>query len=124
MEIDKLGFNKNFVIFDVSDQLSLIRECLRELNINEKQFPERNISSVIGDAKDNLLTPADFEKQVEGDFRLSIIAGVYNLYQRKLKENNALDFDDLIMKTIELFTYFPDVLKHYQDRFLYIMVDE
>lgn len=124
MEIERLGFNKNFVIFDTADQLSLIRECLRELNINEKQFSERNISSVIGSAKDNLLTSADFERQAEGNFRLSIIADVYKLYQKKLKENNALDFDDLIMRTIELFTYFPDVLKHYQDRFLYIMVDE
>ncbi|HHY13629.1 MAG TPA: UvrD-helicase domain-containing protein, partial [Thermoanaerobacterales bacterium] len=89
-----------------------------------KQFPERSISSVIGDAKDNLITPSEFERKTENDFRLAIIAKVYNLYQKKLKESNALDFDDLIMKTIELFTQYPDILKHYQDRFHYIMVDE
>jgi len=124
MEIEKLGFTKSFVIFDTVDQLSLIRECLKELDINEKQFPERSISSVIGDAKDNLITPSEFERKTENDFRLAIIAKVYNLYQKKLKESNALDFDDLIMKTIELFTQYPDILKHYQDRFHYIMVDE
>lgn len=123
-EIEKLGYNKNFAILDVQDQFSLIRECLKELDINEKQFPERNVSSVIGSAKDRLLTPLDFEREAGGDFRKSKIAEIYKLYQKKLKENNSLDFDDLIMKTVEIFTLFPDVLRFYQNRFLYIMVDE
>ena len=123
-EIAALGYGQNFTIYDADDSERLIKNCVRELNINEKQFPVKSVSQEIGRQKDELLSAADFAGQVSGDFRLSRIASVYSLYQKKLLESNALDFDDIIFKTVELFIFRPDVLARYQDRFRYILVDE
>lgn len=123
-DIDKIGYNKNFVIYDTIDQKSLLQECLRELNVNEKQFPLPVVIKKISEAKDKLLTSEDFNNQNEGNYRLEKIATIYQLYQKKLMKNNALDFDDLIFKTIELFQGNPDVLEYYQNKFKYVLVDE
>lgn len=123
-EIDKLGYNKNFAIYDSYDQKVLINQCVKELNINEKDLPPREIINKIGEQKDNLISSREFKKSAEGDFRLNKIADVYMLYEKKLKSNNALDFDDLIFKTVELFKRNSEVLEFYQRKFKYIMVDE
>ena len=123
-DIDKIGYNRNFVIYDMDDQKRLLKECLKQLNINEKALPLSSIQKEIGSAKDELISPSEYEKQVGNDFRKQKIGQVYALYQKKLQSNNALDFDDLIFKTVELFTLHPDILQFYQRRFRYIMVDE
>lgn len=123
-EIDKLGYNKNFAIYDTYDQKILIKQCMEELNINEKDITDREIISKIGEQKDNLILPEKYKQENEHNFRLNKIADAYILYQKKLKSNNALDFDDLIYKTVELFKKNPDVLEFYQRKFQYIMVDE
>lgn len=123
-DIDKIGFEKNFTIYDSADQQTVIKGCLKELNLDDKKFAPRAVLSVISNAKDALISPAEFEHQNRHDFYLSKVSDIYTLYQRKLKENNALDFDDLIVKTVELFGQCPDVLEHYHKRFKYILVDE
>ncbi|KOA77276.1 ATP-dependent DNA helicase PcrA [Clostridium botulinum] len=123
-EIDKLGYSKNFAIYDSSDQKNLIKQCMKELNINDKDINEKEIISKIGKQKDNLITAEEYKKRNERDFRKNKIADVYLVYQKKLKNSNALDFDDLIFKTVELFKKNPDVLEFYQNKFKYIMVDE
>lgn len=123
-EIDKLGFNKNFVIYDTSDQKTLIKRCMKELNINEKDIEDREIIKKISTQKDSLISPEQFKKENEYNYRMNKIADVYLLYQKKLKSNNALDFDDLIYKTVELFKKNPDVLAFYQRKFRYILLDE
>ena len=123
-EIDKLGYNKNFAIYDSYDQKVLIRQCMEELKINEKDITDREIIGKIGDQKDNLISAETFKRESEHNFRLNKIADAYLLYQKKLKTNNALDFDDLIYKVVELFKKNPDVLEFYQRKFQYIMVDE
>ena len=123
-EIEKLGYNKNFAIYDSYDQKTLMKECIKELNLNEKDFDIRSMLNKISEQKDNLISPAQFKRENEGNFRLSKIADLYELYQKKLKNSNALDFDDLIYKTVELFKNNEDVLEFYQRKFKYIMVDE
>ncbi|MDD2482411.1 MAG: 3'-5' exonuclease, partial [Lutispora sp.] len=124
-QVEKLqGYKKNFVIFDSSDQEKLVKECLKELNYNEKNFPPREMLSTISKAKDKLLTPDKYMEKNGRDFRLKKVGDIYSLYQKKLMANNALDFDDILFKTVELFTLNPDVLQHYQQKFKYIMVDE
>ncbi|EES92069.1 DNA helicase PcrA [Clostridium botulinum] len=123
-EIDKLGYSKNFAIYDSSDQKNLVKQCMKELNINDKDINEKEIISKIGKQKDNLITAEEYKKSNEKDFRKNKIADVYLLYQKKLKNSNALDFDDLIFKTVELFKKNPDILEFYQNKFKYIMVDE
>ena len=123
-EIDKLGYNKNFAIYDSYDQKVLVKLCMKELNINEKDITDREIINKIGEQKDNLITAQEFKRTSEHNFRLNKIAEVYLLYQKKLKNNNALDFDDLIFKTVELFNKNNEVLEFYQRKFKYIMVDE
>ncbi|KGM95961.1 ATP-dependent DNA helicase PcrA [Clostridium novyi A str. 4552] len=123
-EIDKLGYNKNFAIYDSSDQKNLVKQCMKELNISDKDINEKEIISKIGKQKDNLITAEEYKKRNEKDFRKNRIAEVYLLYQKKLKNSNALDFDDLIFKTVELFKKHPEVLEFYQNKFKYIMVDE
>lgn len=124
MDIEKLGYGRSFAIFDTSDQQTLIKDSIRELNLNEKNFPVREVLAKIGRAKDELKEPADFASEVGSDFRLSKIARIYELYQKKLKNNNALDFDDIIMLTIKLFMDHPPVMEYYQRKFKYILVDE
>lgn len=123
-EIDKLGYKKDFSIYDTSDQKTLIKHVMKELNINDKDISDGEILGAIGKAKDMLITPSAFKREYEGDFRKNKIADAYVLYQKKLKENNALDFDDLIFKTVELFKRYEDVLEFYQNKFKYIMIDE
>lgn len=122
--VNLLGYDTNFTIYDTDDTKSLMKEICKRFQIDTKQFPERMFLNRISDAKNNLLTPADIAEGAMGDYGDAIFAKVYKAYQEGLKSNNALDFDDLIMKTVELFSSFEEVLINYQDRFKYIMVDE
>ncbi len=123
-EIDKIGYNKNFTIYDSADQKTLINQCIKKVGINDKDITDKEIISKIGDQKDKMVSPQEFKIQNEKNYRLNKIAEVYILYQKRLKENNALDFDDLIFKTVELFKKNKDVLEFYQRKFRYIMIDE
>lgn len=123
-EIDKLpGYSRGFVIYDSSDQLALVKECLKELNIDEKKIVPRAVLSVISDAKNKLTDPSAFAAGA-ADFFSEKAALVYELCQRKLTANNALDFDDIIMLTVQILRRDPDVLAYYQHKFHYILVDE
>lgn len=122
--IDLLGYDRNFTIYDASDQKSLMKEVLKEMKIDTKQFPERSVMSEISSAKNEYKSPLDYRNEYGSNFRNQRIADIYEHYQKRLKENNALDFDDLLVKMVDLFQTNPDVLEHYQDRFQYITVDE
>ena len=122
--IDLLGYDRNFTIYDASDQKSLMKEVLKEMKIDTKQFPERSVMSEISSAKNEYKSPLDYRNEYGSNFRNQRIADIYEHYQKRLKENNALDFDDLLVKMVDLFQTNPDVLEHYQDRFQYIMLDE
>lgn len=122
--IDKLGYDNHFTIYDTEDQKSVIKAVCKRLNIDTKNFSERSLMSAISSAKDDLIDVQQYESKTGGDFRKLTIAKVYREYQDALKESNALDFDDIIVKTVELFKKCPEVLSYYQDRFHYIMVDE
>ncbi len=123
-DIDKIGYDKSFVIFDTSDQQTLLKECLKELDIDSKQYSPKALAAAISQAKNELITPEDYAQVFKSDFYKSVVSKVYTLYQKKLKKYNALDFDDLIMCTVELFEKNPDVLEFYQNKFKYILVDE
>jgi len=123
-DIDKLDYPSSFNIFDRADQLTVIKECQKEMGLDEKMYPAKSVLSHIGRAKDELMTPEDYKSQFEGDLRLSKVADIYKLYQTKLKKYGSLDFDDIIMLTVKLFEEYPQVLEYYQNRFQYIMVDE
>ena len=123
-DINRIGYDRNFTIYDTADQQTVVKECLKELNIDDKKYPPRAVLSQISRAKDKLIEPNEYEKETQSDFYLSEIARVYKLYQSKLMENNALDFDDLICKTVELLEENEDILDYYQNRFKYILVDE
>ncbi|WP_026895218.1 DNA helicase PcrA [Clostridiisalibacter paucivorans] len=123
-DIEKLGYGKNFVIFDTDDQMTLIKDCLKEKDVNPKLFDPRATLRFIGSQKDILVDPDTYIKDNFTDFRERTKGELYELYQKKLKENNALDFDDLIGKTIELFKNSPDVLDFYRRKFRYVLVDE
>ena len=122
--IEALGYGKNFSIYDSDDQRTLMKQVFRLLNIDTKQFKERQVLGVISSAKDKLVGPEEFLLNAGPDFRLKKVGEIYQEYQRQLKKNNALDFDDLIVKTVELFRTNPQILDSYQERFRYIMVDE
>lgn len=122
-EIDALGYDRNFIIYDDADQQTVLKECLKELNIDDKQFTPRSMSAAISAAKNKLLTAEDYENYAF-DYSEQVAARVYKMYQQKLKRNNALDFDDLLVLTVKLFEQFNHVLTYYQDRFKYILVDE
>ena len=122
--IDNLGYDTNFTIYDTDDQKSVIKDVCRRLNVDTKIFKERALLSQISHAKDNLITPDQMEMDAAGDFNQKKTAMVYREYQAALRKNNALDFDDLIVKTVELFQNCDRVLEYYQERFKYIMVDE
>ena len=123
-EIGCLGYDTSFTIYDSDDTQRLIKACLSDLNISDKQFPAKTIQSIISGAKDQLITEDDFIQEAEGDYRKQVVSKVYSMYQKRLKAANALDFDDIIKLTVEIFEKFPDVLAHYQNRYKYIMVDE
>ena len=122
--IDRIGFDHSFVIFDTSDQRTLIKECLKDLKIDDKMFTDRIVQFEISNAKNDMKEPEEYEAMVKGDYRREKIASVYNLYQRRLKENNAIDFDDIINYTIKIFKENDDVLDYYTNKFNYILVDE
>lgn len=123
-EIDKLGYTPSFTIYDSDDTQRVIKTCLEELEIAAKMFPPKVLMSEISHQKDKMITPVQYETQASGDYRKLVIAKVYKLYQKKLKESNAVDFDDIICLTVELFDKFPDVLSHYQNLYKYVLVDE
>ena len=122
--IDRLGFGTNFTIYDSDDQKTLMKDICKRLEIDTKMYKEKMFLSAISSAKDELIDPIEFETRAAGDYVKRKQAQVYREYQQALKQNNALDFDDLIMKTVELFKLDKEVLASYQDRFRYIMVDE
>ncbi|MED9949791.1 MAG: DNA helicase PcrA [Roseburia faecis] len=122
--IDRLGFGTNFTIYDSDDQKTLMKDVCKRLEIDTKMYKEKMFLSAISSAKDELIDPIEFETRAAGDYVKRKQAQVYREYQQALKQNNALDFDDLIMKTVELFKLDKEVLASYQDRFRYIMVDE
>ncbi|MDO4965742.1 MAG: 3'-5' exonuclease [Lachnospiraceae bacterium] len=122
--IDRIGYDTNFTIYDTDDQKAVIKEIVKRFNINTKMMPERAFMSAISHAKDELTSPEMMALDAMGDYSLQLISKVYLEYQAVLRRNNALDFDDLICKTVELFKSCPEVLENYQERFKYIMVDE
>lgn len=122
--IDRLGYDTNFTIYDTDDQKSVIKQVCKRLNIDTKMYKERTLLSEISSAKDELVDVREFEVKSVGDYKKSVIAKVYREYQETLKKSNALDFDDIIVKTVELFKSCSEVLYNYQERFKYIMVDE
>ena len=122
--IDLLGYDNNFTIYDSDDQKTLMKDVCKLLQIDTKIFKERALLSTISHAKDELITPEEFRIRAEGDFSQKKIAEVYEEYEKQLRANNALDFDDLLVKTVQLFQTQADMLEYYQERFRYIMVDE
>ncbi len=122
--IDRLGYDKSFTIYDTDDQKSLMKDIIKYLDLDPKNYKERAVLSLISSAKDELIGPEEFERNAGRDYKQRKIAELYKEYQKRLKANNALDFDDLIVLTCELFLSCPDVLAMYQQRFKYIMVDE
>lgn len=122
--IDRIGYDKNFTVYDSDDQKTLIRAVCKYLDIDTKVIKERTLISTISSAKDKLISPEDYAKEAGGDFQKEKYSKVYSEYQRRLKANNALDFDDLIFKTVELLQLDKEVRHYYQDRFRYILVDE
>ncbi len=121
---EKLGYKPNFEIADAADQKSVLKEVCKKLNIDTKMYKEKSLLNAISAAKDELLTPLQFEAQHYEEFYRKVQIEVYKEYQKQLMKNNSMDFDDLIMNTVELFRKIPEVLDHYQERFKYIMVDE
>ncbi len=119
-----LGFDSSFAIYDADDARRLMKLVIAESDVSEKQFPPRNVLQEISIAKDGMISPEEMRSQVEGDYRKTIIAKLYDIYQRRLKESNALDFDEIIYMTVELFRKFPDQLEKFQKRYRYVMVDE
>ncbi len=122
--IDRLGYDNNFTIYDADDQKTLMKDVCRLIDIDTKVYKERNLLSAISSAKDELIMPQEFELNAGGDYGKQKIAKVYWEYEKQLRANNALDFDDLLVKTVQLFQTQPDILEYYQERFRYIMVDE
>ena len=122
--IDRLGYENHFTIYDTDDQKTLIKEVCRKVDVDTKVFKERSLLSAISSAKNEMILPDEFELNAGGDFAKMKIAKVYREYEAQMRANNALDFDDLLVKTVQLFQTQPDVLENYQERFRYIMVDE
>ena len=122
--IDRIGFKTDFVIFDTSDQRTLVKECLKTLSIDDKMYTDRSVLAEISNAKNEMLEPSAYSIKYSGDFRKEKISAVYELYQKRLKENNAIDFDDIINFTIKILMDNSDVLEYYTEKFKYILVDE
>ena len=122
--IDRIGFTSSFVIFDTSDQRTLVKQCIKQLKLDDKIFTDRSVLSEISNAKNEMLEPADYALRANGEFRKETIAEVYKMYQKKLKDNNAVDFDDIINYTIKILSENPDVLEYYSNKFEYVLVDE
>ena len=123
-EIQNLGYDRSFTVYDTDDSVRIIKDALKELNIQEKTMAPKGILASISTAKDQMMTAQDLLREAGGDYRQEIVAKVYEFYQKRLKAANALDFDDIIVLTVKLFQQFPDILEKYRNRFRYIMVDE
>lgn len=123
-DIDLIGYKRDFVIYDTSDQRTLIKTCLKELDIDEKTVTPKFVSAKISEAKNDLISAEKYEEMNFGDYQLKHVCRIYSLYQKKLKQNNAMDFDDLILKAIELLSNNDEVLEYYQSKFKYVLVDE
>ena len=123
-EIEALGYGKGFTIYDTDDSQRVLRDCLADLNLDEKMFPVKSVLHTISNAKDAMLSPEDFARENEADFRNTVIGNIYALYQKRMKASNAVDFDDIICLTVRLLKEYPDVLDHYQNLYQYILVDE
>ena len=121
---DRMGYATNFTIYDSDDQKTLMKDICKRLEIDTKMYKERTFLNEISSAKNELISDQEFANQAMGDFRKTRIAQVYREYQARLKQNNAMDFDDLIMNTVELLKLDPEVLNYYQEKFQYVMVDE
>ncbi len=121
---DRLGFSSHFTIYDTDDSRRLMKDVMRDLDINEKALSHKSILNAVSHAKDSLISPEEYEAQAGADFRMKVVARAYRAYQRRLQDADAMDFDDLLVNTVRLFRECPDVLEYYQDRFRYIMVDE
>ena len=124
VHIDKLGYSRDFVIYDYYDQQTLAKDCLKELNINIDNLKPSSFLSIISSSKDELVDEFEYERRKSGDLKSKTVSKVYNLYQNRLRKNNAVDFDDIIFLTVKLLKEYPEVLSFYQDKFKYIMVDE
>lgn len=122
--IERIGFNSSFIIFDSSDQKTLAKQCMKTLEIDDKLFNERAVISEISNAKNEMLEPDQYTARAAGDYRKQKIASIYELYQKRLRENNAIDFDDIINYTIKILIENPDVLEYYTNKFKYVLVDE
>ena len=122
--IDRIGFDTSFIIFDTSDQRTLVKNCLKDLNIDDKLFNDRAVLSEISNAKNEMLEPEEYSARANGDYRKEKIATVYELYQKRLKENNAIDFDDIINYTIKILEENEDIREYYSGKFKYVLVDE
>jgi DNA helicase-2/ATP-dependent DNA helicase PcrA len=123
-EIQALGFGSGFSIYDTADSLRLIKDCLKERNLSDTHYPPRYVAQTISSQKNEMVPPEEYERFVAGDFRQSNIADIYTDYQRRLKESNALDFDDIIFKTVVLLSQNEEIRLKYQNRFRYVLVDE
>ena len=122
--IDRIGFTSSFVIFDTSDQKTLIKQILKSMNLDDKIFTDKSVGYEISNAKNEMLEPEQYAVKSRGDFRKEQIADVYKIYQKRLHENNAIDFDDIINFTIKILMENPDVLEFYSEKFKYVLVDE
>ena len=122
--IDRLGFDHSFLIFDTSDQRTLIKECMKALKIDDKMFTDRSVLAEISNGKNEMLEPKAYQTKYAGDYRKEVIGRIYELYQQRLKENNAIDFDDIINFTIKILTQNEDALEYYTNKFHYVLVDE
>ena len=122
--IDRIGMDSSFIIFDTTDQRTLIKACLKDLAIDDKLFTDRGVLSEISNAKNEMLEPEEYVLRANGEFRKEKIATIYELYQKRLRENNAIDFDDIINYTIKIMMENPDILEYYANKFQYVLVDE
>ena len=122
--IDRIGYDTNFTIYDTDDQKTLMKEVIRQLQLDPKRYKERTLLGAISSAKDEMMTPEEYELDAAGDYGRQQIAKVYREYEKQMRANNALDFDDLLVKTVQLLETQPEILEYYQERFRYIMVDE
>ena len=123
-QIDRIGFDSSFIIFDTSDQKTLVKQILKAENIDDKIFTDKSVLYEISNAKNEMLEPDAYALRARGDFRKEKIAEIYKIYQKRLKENNAIDFDDIINFTIKILLDNPDLLEYYASKFEYVLVDE
>ena len=122
--IDRIGFTSSFIIFDSSDQRTLVKQCLKQLNVDDKMLNDRAVLSEISNAKNEMLEPDAYKLRTNNEIRKETIAKIYESYQKRLRENNAIDFDDIINYTIRILSENPDVLEYYSNKFEYVLVDE